>query len=256
MISEVALSKRRGFQFIELEANKVGILLVKAPIELSSPVIAKVFGGNLELNVWGKQYHPSDCWMSLIYQYKGHPWSIVFPINVCVDSKVSQVSESLKTRCIYLQNEDTSGCSAYQLFENGKCIEEFEWGVDYTEEVFEISPQELPEYAEEMEARGTPIADGWNPKKWDIYITSGTHVGYKFRTEECTLKVTEDSLRDSRLFLDFLLRRQDAWLPDYEYIPWGEIIKAESANADDFVRVDGIYRTTKIERPTPLNWDT
>lgn len=250
MTSEVSLSKRRGFQFRELEANKVGILLVKAPIELTSPAIAKVFGGNLELNIWGKQYHPSDCWMRLIYQYQGHPWSIVFPIDVCEEIKVSQISESLKTRCLYLEHEDTSGCSSYQLFDRGKCIEVFEWGVDYTEEVFEISPQELPAYAEEMEARGTPISDYWNPKKWDIYITSGTHVGYKFRTEEPTIEVTEDNLREPKLFLDFLLRKEDAWLPDYEYIPWGETIEAESANAEDFVRVDGIARTTKIEKPT------
>ncbi|MCC3531206.1 MAG: hypothetical protein JGK21_24775 [Microcoleus sp. PH2017_22_RUC_O_B] len=250
MTSEVALSKRRGFQFRELEANKIGILLVKAPIELTSPVIAQVFGGHLKLNIWGRQYHPSDCWMILIYQYQGHPWSIVFPINVCAQTKVSQVSKSLKTRCIYLQHEDTSASYAYQLFDRGKCIEEFDWGTDYTEEVFDISPQELPQYVEEMEAQGTPIADSWNPNKWDIYITSGSHVGYKFRTEQSTVRVTEDDLRKPKVFLDFLLRRQDAWLPDCEHIPWGEIVKAENANSEDFVRVDGLARTTKIERQT------
>lgn len=240
MTTEIPLSERRGFQFSSLEANSIGILLVKASIELVSPATTKLFGGNLELNVLGKQSDSISGSESLVYQYRGHPWSIVFPIVVCAERKVSRISKLLKTRCIYLQHEDTSSCSGYHLFNKGKCVEEFSWGVDYTEDIFEISPQELTEYAEKMEAQGTPLSDAWNPKKWDIYITNGTHVGYKFRSEECEAEITEDHLRDEKAFLDFLLRNQDAWLPDYKYLPHGEIAMLKDAMDEDFERVDRI----------------
>ncbi|MGI0485704.1 hypothetical protein ACN4EK_09730 [Pantanalinema rosaneae CENA516] len=240
MTAEIALSNRRGFQFNELEMNTIGILLVKAPIDSVSPAIATEFGGSLDQNIWGQPCDPDHGWRSLIFQYKEHPWTIVLPIDVCLESQVSQFSGLLKTQCIYLQHEDTSSCSAYHLFDNGKCIEEFDWGDDYTEEFLEISASELPEYAEQMEAQGTPLPDQWNPKQWDIYITSGSYVGYKFRSEACPADITEAHLKETTLFLDSLLHRQDAWLPDYPYIPWGETIAAEAATADDFVRVDGI----------------
>lgn len=240
MTAESALSNRRGFQFTELEMNTIGILLVKAPIDAVSPAIATGFGSSLDRNIWGQPCDPDHGWRSLIYQYKEHLWTIVFPVDVCLENQVSQFSELLNTQCIYLQHEDTSSCSAYHLFDNGKCIEEFNWGVDYTEEFLEISASELPAYAEEMEAQGTPLPDQWNLKQWDVYITSGRYAGYKFRSEVCPTEITAADLTETPLFLDFLLRRQDAWLPDDQYIPWGETIAAEAASVDDFVRVDGI----------------
>lgn len=43
------LSQKRGFEFSELELNSLGILMVKAPIDRVSPLIAKLLRGTLEI---------------------------------------------------------------------------------------------------------------------------------------------------------------------------------------------------------------
>jgi hypothetical protein len=50
--------KRRGLEFLFWQNNTLGILMVKAPIELVSPVISSVLNGVLEIDVFGKQYDP------------------------------------------------------------------------------------------------------------------------------------------------------------------------------------------------------
>ncbi|MBD2447231.1 hypothetical protein H6G76_08635 [Nostoc sp. FACHB-152] len=239
MTESIPIRGRRGFEFSGIYPNSIGILLVKESIEVVSPAIAKVFGGVLETNVLGKEYPWSqERFKRIVLQYQGHAWTIIYPLGPCIEAEVCEVSNILKTHCIYIAHEDTSGWLIYKLFDQGKCIEEYGTGTDYTQEVLEIEPENLLELVLEKEAQGTPLASGWDPRQWDIYFVEG-YSCYKFRSEEYT--TTKEQLLDTFKFLDTLLRNQDAWLPDWDYLPWSEVLNAEKANADDFVRVDALH---------------
>ena len=235
-MSELPLSERRGFEFSDFGCNRIGILMVKAPIEEVSPILTQWLYGRLENNVLGQA---NDWCSKLLFQYCRHDWTIVFPFDICATNTVSLLSQQLATRCIYLEYEDTSDCSAYRLFDRGTCIEEFNWGCDYTEDFLGIEPEELLEYAIEREQQGAPIPSGWDPRSWDFYCFDD-YRSYAFRSSLNT--ATETEFIETDKFLDTLLSAQNAWLPDWDYLPAESEIKAVSAKAEDFVRIDLIRK--------------
>ncbi len=242
------ISKRRGLEFIWWRENTLGILMIKAPIELVSPVIASVLNGTLDIDVFGKQYDPHSNRCHTIYQYQGHHWTIVFTFDICAASTVAKISEQLQSDCIYLVTEDTSGCASYQLFEKGKIIEEFNWGCDYTEEFLGIEPEELLEFARERELQGDPLPQHWDPRQWDIYFVNELS-SYQFRSNK--YKATKDEVQNEEIFLDKLFQAQDAWLPDWEYLP--EIFPLLEGLEDlklctkkDFIRVDVVHSARTV----------
>ena len=251
-MSELPLSERRGFELSNFGCNQLGILMVKAPIEEVSPTLTQWLHGKLEINVFGKAYDIYRRRSHLLFQYCGHDWTILFPYYICQTDTVSRLSQQLETRCIYLETEDTSGCDSYSLWDSGTCIEEFNWGCDYTEEVFGIEPQELLEYAIEREKQGNPIPSGWDPRRWDIYCFSDLS-SYQFRSTLNT--ATEAEVLETYKFLDTLLRAQNAWLPAWDYLPDGDggKIHAEGAKAEDFVRVDLILGEKWKKQVLPQN---
>lgn len=239
-MSELPLSERRGFEFSDFGCNRIGILMVKAPIEEVSPILTQWLYGRLENNVLGQA---NDWCSKLLFQYCGHDWTIVFPFDILATNTVSQLSQQLETRCIYLEYEDTSDCFGYRLFDRGTCIEEFNWGCDYTEEIFGIKPEELLEYAIEREKQGNPILSSWDPRTFDVYCFDD-YRSYAFRSTLNT--ATEAEVIEIDKFLDTLFRAQDAWLPDWDYLPCEEKIQAVRAKAEDFVRVDLIRQGKSV----------
>ena len=149
----------------------------------------------------------------------------------------------LETRCIYLGSEDTSGSSSYSLFETGRCIEEFEWGCDYTEEFLEIDREDLWQFAEERAKQGNPLPSGWDPSQWNVYCFEGFS-NYKFRSN--TRTATEVEVLNTDTFLNTLFYAQDAWLPGWEYIPCTDDLSDSPLKADDFVRVDCIQGAKSV----------
>lgn len=76
--------------------------------------------------------------------------------------------------------------------------------------------------------------------KWNVYCFQGLS-SYKFRSSLRT--ATETEVLDTNNFLNTLLCAQDAWLPDWDYLPWGQTIAAAKVKAEDFVRIDLIRGT-------------
>lgn len=238
MTELIPIRERHGFEFTEIYTNSIGILLVKESIEVVSPAIAQVFGGILETNVLSKEYPQSlEEFKEIILQYHGHAWTIIYPLGPCMEAQACDVSTILKTRCIYIAYEDTSGWLVYTLFDQGKRIEEYATGTDYTLEVFGVEPENLLELVLEKEAQGTPLASSWDIRQWNIYFVEGSYC-YQFRSEEYTAK--KEQLLDTFKFLDTLLRNQDAWLPDWDYLPGLGVLTVEDAKSDNFVRVDAL----------------
>lgn len=117
MQQERPLSQRRGFEFSAFGGNRLGIVMIKAPIEITSPALAERLHGALETNVLGREYDLNHQRHELLHQYQGHDWTIICPFDICASSTVAQISKQLKTRCIYLTHEDTSSSSIYELFD-------------------------------------------------------------------------------------------------------------------------------------------
>lgn len=238
MTELIPIRERRGFEFSDIYTNSIGILFVKESIEVVSPTIAQVFGGVLETNVLCKEYAESlEEFERIILQYQGHAWTIIYTLCPCMEAQVWDVSTILKTRCIYIAHEDTSGWLIYKLFDQGKRIEEYATGTDYTLEVLGVEPEKLLELVLEKEAQGTQLASSWDIRQWNIYFVEGSSC-YKFRSEEYTAK--KEQLLDTFKFLDTLLRNQDAWLPDSDYLPGLGVLTVEDAKSDNFVRVDAL----------------
>lgn len=238
-MKKVSIFQRRGFEFSDLEQNKLGILMIESSITQVSPTVTNLLNGTLKTNVL-KQVDESDhsCIPPglAIFQYQQHNWTIIIPFDICASETVSQISKLLQTRCIYLQHENTSSCSSYILYEKGICIEEFCWGASYTEEIWEVLPEEFFQFAQKREAQGNPLPTRWNPKEWSIYCFEG-YRSYQFRSNIRT--VTQAEVIKVDKFLDFLLSGLEAWLPDWEYLPFmGQPIDRIKATAEDFVSVD------------------
>lgn len=224
--------------------------MVKAPIELVTPVTCSVLNGVLEMDVFGKQYDPYSSRHHVISQYKGHEWTIIFDFDICADATVAKISEQLQTDCIYLGTEDTSGWSSYQLFEKGIISEEYSWGTDYTEEIFEIEHEDLLSLVQEREAQGDPLGANWDPRKWDLYFVHGLQ--YQFRSNK--YKATKEEIQNEEVFLDKMFKLHDAWLPDWEYFPnifpppegCEEFDVLRLCVKEDFVRVDIVYNARTV----------
>lgn len=251
-MQQPSVSERRGFEGSEWFGNSIGVLLVKAPIERASPVLARCSGEGLTLEtdvlgqiVKGFGFH------QLIFQYCGHPWTILYALGPCEDEKAQKISEELETRCIFIAYEDTSNCSEYRLFNRGKNIEEYHWGTDYKAEMLEsmfgIVPENLLDFVIEREAAGNPVDAWYDPRQWDIcwdtyYFEDWDGDSYWFRSTERT--ATKEQIRDSQTFLDTLLRDEEAWLPGADYAPitWSESslcpVQAYKAEGSIFIRVD------------------
>jgi hypothetical protein len=234
MVGNLPISDRRGFELSDYESDRLGVLMVRSPIELVSAAYVELFGGDLETEISVQQDGVCHQGGVCLHQYEGHDWTIIGPFGICSTQSVIKISEHLKTRCIYLVHEDTASASSYEVFDRGTCIEEFHWGTDYTDEVWEVSVDELLALAEAREAEGNPLPMRWDPRKWDIHHVSGLTC-YKFRGQSLT--ATEAEVVNVHRFLDRLFRAQDAWLPGWDYIPWWQ--KALPRRSD-FVRIDCI----------------
>lgn len=242
------IAERRGLEYLWWQNNTLGILLVKAPIELVSPVISSVLNGVLEIDVFDRQYDPYSSRHHVISQYRGHDWTIIFTFDVCASSTVAKISEQLQSDCIYLETEDVSGWAGYQLFEKGNVVEELHWGTDYTEEFLEIEPEQLLEFAVERELQGEPLGKQWDPRQWDIYFVDGL-TNYQFRSSKST--ASKEEVQNKEVFLDKLFQVQDAWLPDWEYLPQifpllKGIEDLRLCTKKDFVRVDIVHSATTV----------
>jgi hypothetical protein len=245
------ISERRGLEFLWWQNNTLGVLMVKAPIELVSPVISSMLNGVLEIDVFGKQYDPYSSRHHVLSQYRGHDWTIIFDFDVCADATVTKISEQLQSDCIYLITEDVSGCSSYTLFEKGIIVEELHWGTDYTEEFVGIDHKDLLEFVQQKEAQGDPLAANWDPRTWDIYFVDEYH-NYKFRSNK--YKATIEEIQNEEVFLDKLFQLHDTWLPDWEYFPkmFPTLEGCEELNdlklcvKENFVRVDVVFKAKTV----------
>ena len=237
-MSEYLISRKRGFEFSDLEHNALGILIIKESIDTVSSTVTKLLEGKLITDILYREYNIDYLSGLIVFQYQEHDWTIIISFDLCADKTVSEISQLLQTSCIYLIHEDTSSCSEYRLYDKGICIEEFCWGIIYTDEVWEVSSKDFHAFALERKAQGNPLPNGWNPKAWDIYCFDKYDRSYQFRSNIHT--ATEKEVKQVDEFLNRLFSNLGVWLPDWEYLPpiMGQSLKESKIKPEDFVRVD------------------
>lgn len=71
------------------------------------------------------------------------------------------------------------------------------WGCDYTQEVWEIEPEELLQFAEEREAQKNPLGYRWDPGQWNVYCVAGLTC-FQFRSNVRT--ATEEEVQDNETY--------------------------------------------------------
>ena len=146
------------------------------------------------------------------------------------------MSRNLEADCIYFDHEDTSGWQRIALYQDGKCVEHYQFGVDYSDE--------LSEWAEEMGESVPELTDAGIP--WDTITTDNAGNQVLFRST--VRSATDEQLKRPVSFLDDFLSRRGAWLPGWDYLPDDQNGLAPRLRSSDLVRVDRLHFGASVER--------
>jgi hypothetical protein len=133
------------------------LFAVKAPIDEVTSAFAKFTKAkNTKANVPLKPAGETGDELgdfAAIVQLKNSPWTVVFrsiywvssPQLEAVPREAKELSTRLKTRAITFIGEDTSGAIGYELFENGKSLEEAIWAGGEGFSTFKSTLREQPD---------------------------------------------------------------------------------------------------------------
>ena len=225
------ITSRRGFELTSFPGS-MGIVLARAPVAEVSSTLQKIIGGTLTTDVYGR---PIDdfvigfgAFRIPVFQFVGHPWTL-FLHTVCQPAPIRQLSRDLDTECICFEFEDTSGWTACALIDKGEVVENYRFGLDYSDEMEDLA-EEMGEEVPESNDDGIP---------WDVNVSSDDGNQYLFRS--IRRQATETQVQDSREFLDDFFRQNDAWLPEFDLFPFplpDGTCGVASLAREDFVRVD------------------
>ena len=216
------IQNRRGFEIID-GLNTIGIALVKADAEKVSQHLAKARDGRSQKidNIQAFNFANFKC-SDLVIQYKKHPYSI-FCKSILFKDIILDISEILKTRCLYFEHEDCSSWSGYYLYQDGICLESYSYGYDYTEEFTGGDLELLKEYRENRNNR----YDTWTVNNYSEYLFSS-----RLRT------ATKEEITDHLTFLDNFFKSQDTWLPNLHFISPSYISNTEIMFDLDYPNLD------------------
>lgn len=162
-LPEFPLGMKEFRDWMDLGHPEYAIFAIKAPIELVGPILMDQF----EVKEWQKQsqspkriyealpYDDKAYWIPML-QPTSNPWTVVYWIvdewenleKIC-----EHCSATLQTSAIALEEEDTSGAFGYQIYDQGKKIED----AGYCDEFrFESDIREEPEF------------DNFDDSEWEV----------------------------------------------------------------------------------------
>lgn len=201
------VSELRGYGLKDIRSctENLEVILVKADVLELSEVLADIFYGVVELdvdirNLQGRKH-------AVISRFKGHTWSL-FTFSTRRSNLAQTLSKKLKTKCIFFGYSDTSDSGLYLLHDNGNRIEEYNFGLNYSEDEVPGWPIDTDGFQE-----SPIIVSGilWNL----IYTTPDQLSRYSFYSSH--RKATAEEIKDNDNFLNTFFLSQDVWLPPLEY---------------------------------------
>lgn len=142
-----------------------------------------------------------------VFQFAEQTWSGLVPLTLPYDrvlayESLGALSQQLDTTVLSLEHQDTSGWSVFRVYQGGELVEEYEWGLDYSEEMAEVGV-DLEVLAGE----------------WDLCVSAGDELApeqFKFRSSRRT--IDEALATDPQRLLDTTYREFDAWQPSWDTI--------------------------------------
>lgn len=194
-----------GLKNIRGCSENLEVILVKADILELSEALAVIFHGVVESDV---NIHNSQGGKHAVaLRFKGHTWSL-FTFSTRRSNLSQTLSKELKTKCIFFGYSDTSDSGIYLLHDNGDRIEEYNFGLNYSEDEVPGWPKDTDGFQE------SPITISGIP--WNlIYTTPDKSSRYSFYSSH--RKVTTEEIEDNNNFLNSFFLSQDVWLPPLEY---------------------------------------
>ncbi|MGR3274657.1 hypothetical protein ACSYAD_06040 [Acaryochloris marina NIES-2412] len=194
-----------GLKNIRNSSENFEVILAKADVLELSELLAEIFYGVVEsdANIYDSQGGKH----AVVLRFKGHTWSL-FTFSTRRSNLSQTLSKELKTKCIFFGYSDTSDSGIYLLHDNGNRIEEYNFGLNYSEDEVPGWPKDTDGFQE------SPIIISGIP--WHlIYTTPDQLSRYSFYSSY--RKVTAQEIKDENNFLDSLFLSQDVWLPPLEY---------------------------------------
>lgn len=119
---DIPIEECRGIETIDLNLEYI---LVRAEVEL----VAQAFTQLKHMDVWVRDAYNRELELqaesTLIFQFRGHPWSLIYKFHNLKEEDALRISESLDTATIYYTASDTCASIQYHLYRAGVSIEKF-----------------------------------------------------------------------------------------------------------------------------------
>ena len=216
-------AERRGYGLTDLSNATVAYFLVRADLEATADLLARLTDGEHRPLVIGESAAdvPDDRQAFVVYQVRGQAHTLFAGSYANYETLPARLSANGGPDVLAFVNEDVSGWSDLSLHRNGEQIEQLAWGLDYFEEMEEAAGL-LGEAGEPAPAPDAhPVPDGWDhavlvrdPNEPDMADA------YQFRSSVRT--ITDADLATGEAFVDATLRFHDTWLPDLDEMLWLE----------------------------------
>ncbi|MEM7713656.1 MAG: hypothetical protein AAF349_08800 [Cyanobacteria bacterium P01_A01_bin.68] len=198
------IENKRGFDLKDY-ACSFGYVLVKAPIDEVSSTFAKLKSATLIKDVYDNSKECSNFGF-LVWQYFGHHWTM-FECGVCESKFPQNISGTLGIDAIYYEYEDTSDWEGYTFFRNSVNIEDYGFGTDSFEEMIESGEYEGEEFDLQVQS-------------YYKDCIKGEDRDYIFSFKSTIRNASDDEIKNENKFLNDFFISQNAWLPDYNFMPY------------------------------------
>jgi hypothetical protein len=193
-----SLASKRGFD-LEDWSNEMAYVLIKADAAKAADALAAAWQGKVVKDVFGKELS-EERGHGLIYQLKGHPWSIF----ACDNSDLEKLTPVLSRDAdvLVFWQSDFNGWAGVELYRGGEEVEAVHWGG--VEE----------KLGEDANASKWHAEGKFNRTYEDITMTDSFLFRSKLR------KMTPEELGKGDAVVDEFFVKHDAYLPDADQMPW------------------------------------
>lgn len=223
-----------GFYNVREHGGTSAIVCFAAPLDRVGPALAARERLVVEADVYGKK--PTGGGL-VAFQYAGHPCALVVTRNA--SKHLAALSADLGCVVAAYEYEKVSDWESLRVYAEGRCVESYSYGMDYSEE-FEGLAEELggdaPERQEPTDA-GKPF-DHRIVKKGDEY---------RFRSER--RKVPAKLVTQIDEMLDGIAKFYGLVFPEWDQTPGEERGVIGGLNRKAFARVDVLRPARPDELP-------
>lgn len=142
--ADIPIEECRGIETIDLNLEYI---LVQANVEL----VAQAFSQLKHMDVWVGDVYNHEIELhresTLIFQFPGHPWSLIYKFHNLKEEDALRISESLDTATIYYTASDTCASIQYHFYRAGVSIEKFsfeeEVSIEFQSQLRQIQANEI-----------------------------------------------------------------------------------------------------------------